>query len=369
MSFAEGSMNFSDEDENETSLSGIFDLLESPDCESPEVILLIGRSGAGKSALINTLHKVLTGKYYPIAKHGSGKALTVTMELNRYEHCGAQLHRISNASRKERMNDTIRKLPHIIDCAGLADENSWKLRELLELLIGGYIRPGTSISGLEIMQTEYGEGGLTTAFDVSNPEWKVTKIVFVQGCIDAIPINLIACLRQTLEIVDKDTFTRKYRVGIFVLITKYDLVKDSKDINLYGKDQDKSISLTDLEKVETALAQELNFEGALESNRIRWVSLTDNTGLDNPYVENIALRFLKKMIEPGVPDVQYTEPILNMRKKIKLKMKRWGNELKELFLLLLFAAFMVALLAFCYYLLNETAVQSVVNNIMEFQKK
>ncbi|XP_053372568.1 uncharacterized protein LOC123561138 [Mercenaria mercenaria] len=353
-----GSTNISIEEENETLLNDILELLDSEVCEFPKVILLFGISGAGKSALINTIHKALTGQYFPIAKHGKGEAPSITMALNRYENCGISLQRIFDKSKKERMNDTIRKLPHILDCSGLPDVNSRELIELLEVLIGGYIPPGTQIPYLQEIQTKNGEGSLKILYKEPKPEWKVTKIVFVQGCVDAIPRNLIECLKKTLGIVDEDTFISKYQADIFVLVTKCDLVEDSKDINLRRKVQEQTINMEELEKVEADLARQFNFEGVPEFNTLRWVSLTQNVGLDNPLVENIALQFLKQMVVPSVPRVQHFATVMDRKRRIQLGILRFRKNVSwccQQTKLLLIVAAMVAVLAVVYYLLVQTA--------------
>lgn len=38
---------------------------------------------------------------------------------------------------------------------------------------------------------------------------KITKVVFIQGCRDEIPQNLIGCLKKALNVTDPKTLTRK----------------------------------------------------------------------------------------------------------------------------------------------------------------
>lgn len=77
-----GLRNESDlERENATILADIVDICESSEGTSTKVILLLGKSNAGKSAAINTNQYALTGKYYNIVTHGSGRARFVTQEL------------------------------------------------------------------------------------------------------------------------------------------------------------------------------------------------------------------------------------------------------------------------------------------------
>jgi predicted GTPase len=49
-----------------------------------ENIFLLGKSGAGKSALVNTVIKVISGKYTPKAKVGAGTTQSKTLNLERY---------------------------------------------------------------------------------------------------------------------------------------------------------------------------------------------------------------------------------------------------------------------------------------------
>ena len=47
------------------------------------MILLVGAVGAGKSALINTLHKALSGKFVQLSPSGGGGTQSKTLFLRR----------------------------------------------------------------------------------------------------------------------------------------------------------------------------------------------------------------------------------------------------------------------------------------------
>ncbi|XP_053372602.1 uncharacterized protein LOC123561127 isoform X2 [Mercenaria mercenaria] len=318
-------------EENAALLEEIIDLLERSDREHAEVIMLIGKSGAGKSAMISTIHKVLTGKYYQIARQGSGKAQSVTLDLGRYENCGISLETIKDEDRRQMIEKILPKLPHIVDCAGLGDADSPELREILELLIGGFIPPNTHIEALQSKQKEFGVGCLKRIYPKANPAWTVTKVVFMQSCRVAVPKNLIECLTGVLKITDPSTLKRKYTAEVFLLITKYDLVRDPT-VHLSTTSDKESMTLEEFVKVEDAIAPEFNIVGALESNRIRWASFTDRIQGDNQYIDNIALKFLKRMVEPGPPPPESAEPVVGVMKKIDLYMFKLKNELKRFFL-------------------------------------
>ena len=56
---------------------------------------------------------------------------------SRYDNCGVRLNNIRDKTRRKRVEAISSKLPHIVDCAGLGDVDDPKLREILELLVGG----------------------------------------------------------------------------------------------------------------------------------------------------------------------------------------------------------------------------------------
>lgn len=71
--------------------------------------------------------------------------------------------------------------------------------------LSGCVQPGTSIGELEHMQEKYYVGALKEIFKESRPEWKVTKIAFVQSWRDAVPKNLVKCLHTVINSIDPAT--------------------------------------------------------------------------------------------------------------------------------------------------------------------
>ncbi|XP_060553863.1 uncharacterized protein LOC132714942 [Ruditapes philippinarum] len=307
-----------------------------------EVIMLIGQSGAGKSAMLNTIHRVLTGENFTLAKQGAGHVQSVTLDLGRYNNCGVDLKTIRDESRREMIADVVHKLPHIVDCAGMGDCDTLEIREILELLIGGFIPKDTNIEALQIKQDEFGVGCLKKLFPKPDPANRVTKIVFIQSCGNAIPKNLIKCLNEVLSITDPATLKRKYTAEVFLLISKFDLVRDPSVHFSTGSDPSVQIStgsdndsttIEEFVKKEIELAGEFNIIGALEANRIRWTSYTDSIQGKDGDIENKALKFLKRMVQPGAQQQTDTmEPVVGPMKIFELYMFRLTNQIKRFFL-------------------------------------
>lgn len=301
----------SSENENKALIDEIIELLNNPDFESPEVILLLGSSGAGKSSLVDTLYGVLTGRYYAIAKQGSGETQSVTLDLLRYENCGVKLHRITDKNKRRKMSAVLSKLPHILDCAGLGDENTPEMREIIELLVGGYIRPGTCMDAVVQEQTRRGTGKMKEMFK-PQPAWKVSKIVFLQGCIDVIPGNMIQGLNEVLMMYDPVTLVRKYPCQVFVLVTKYDLVKES-DVHSVSTSEGRFINNEKFEQKKQEIAKAFCSVGSTKYNMLPWINLTDDVEFTESTIPTKALKFLKKMVEPGTPKM----PAPTFREKLE----------------------------------------------------
>jgi hypothetical protein len=118
------------------------------------------------------------------------------------------------------------------------------------------------------------------------------------------------------------------------VISKFDLVLDPCVHNSTGSDED-SMTLEDFAKKENELAPEFNIVGALEDNRFCWASYTDKIQGRNKHIENIALKFLKRMVQPGTPQTDPTdrlEPVVDTWKTFQLYMFRLRNQIKQFFL-------------------------------------
>jgi hypothetical protein len=66
-------------------------------------------------------------------------------------------------------------------------------------------------------QTRRGTGNMKEMFK-PQPAWKVSKIVFLQGCIDVIPGNMIQGLNEVLMMYDPVTLVRKCK---YVLVYNF----------------------------------------------------------------------------------------------------------------------------------------------------
>lgn len=132
-----------------------------------------------------------------------------------------------------------------------------------------------------------------------------------------------------------------------MVLTKYDLVCDQSRNGSRSKDEMERMET--FEERENELADVFNIHGALEDNRIRWVSYTDSGSTDNPYIDNIALKFIRRMVMPGSPQIEEVTPVVTPAVSRKLRAKKWLKRPSIFFLYFLIFGIILAVVLFKLY--------------------
>ncbi|XP_053391672.1 uncharacterized protein LOC128554414 [Mercenaria mercenaria] len=182
------------------------------------------------------------------------------------------------------------------------------------------------MKALEECQKNFGVGALKRVFPKANPHWKVSKIIFMHSCIDEFPDKLIECLNGVLNIFRLPKFYLEYKPDIFALTSKFDLAQDHSLHPMHASSE-AVISLAEFEKAEKDLGDKLNITG----RSYRWISITDGTRVHSKYVENIALKFLKSVLQPGSPRPQPPENIIGPWTYLELQALRVSAKLQWFF--------------------------------------
>ncbi|XP_060567618.1 uncharacterized protein LOC132726324 [Ruditapes philippinarum] len=121
----------------------------------------------------------------------------------------------------------------------------------------------------------------------------------------------------------------KYSAYVYVVLTKYDLVKDENSFKWSSNEP--KVTFEEFREIEKEIEQRFSIEGSLEDNRTRWVSYTDATGKDNPYIDNIALKFIKRMLMVRNDKVKSVKTVMSTWTLMNLNMKRyWQNAKRSL---------------------------------------
>ncbi|KAL4229081.1 hypothetical protein ACF0H5_012120 [Mactra antiquata] len=334
--------NIGSADGDQTHPDGIESLvneLKNQNRDTVDVILLLGLPGTGKSSFINTLHKALIGKYKPIAKAGAGIDQSITADITWYEHCGVDdLYNVPDPTRKRQLGSIVEKLPHLVDLAGF--DNDKKYATTLELLIGGCIEPG--VNSQELQNTD--EATLRLRFSKPNPDLKITKICFVQSVVSPPPEDLIACVKSVLRKTDPTTFHRKYNIPMFLILSKWDLVRYAPpDTNPFGDlTSDVFTDLAVANKRKDEMLSYFNMTGSSEHSFQTWTSYSSHPNLDNRFIDKNALEFLYKLIQPIKP--KPIPPPIDCMTMVKIKLLHISRKVKHAIPVLVIAVIVQLLL-------------------------
>ena len=163
-------------------------------------------------------------------------------------------------------------------------------------------------------------------------------------------------------------------------MTKYDLADNQAGFSPQRSDRDASSDKTatslmsekeehctsdDVEskkmfkKFEKTVAENLSLEGSMNRNSIRWVSYVDEHSDNNPHIENIALKFVKKMMEPNRTAARNPNGWRHAVNAFQAEMKIWAKKKyleikgKSDITCILVLALLVVVFAFFVHLLTE----------------
>ncbi|KAH3801022.1 hypothetical protein DPMN_154666 [Dreissena polymorpha] len=117
-------------------------------------------------------------------------------------------------------------------------------------------------------------------------------------------------------------------IELGVVITKCDLVEG---FNTSEKTSESNIiKQHQFKRMENKVAKEFSIGGAMEHNSIRWQSYVDGRCLDDPYIDNKALKFVRQMMQPRRrrhPVESDKTPVLTPQKMLLFKLTKAVNEM------------------------------------------
>ena len=145
-------------------------------------------------------------------------------------------------------------------------------------------------------------------------------------------------------------------IDVFVAITKFDLVEEQSSFEIDSQ-EDKKITMKDFLAREREVATHFSIDGSLKHNSIRWVSYVDGHSEDNPFIENIALRFVRQMMQPGRSKHQEENepsPVVTTRVEMARHAERWVNETNVDVKQVLIFLFVAIFIAFLYKILSKS---------------
>lgn len=149
------------------------------------------------------------------------------------------------------------------------------------------------------------------------------------------------------------------------MITKYDLFRG----NTYKDERDGKVPEQTFKEVEDRIAEIFSMKGSLKQNCIRWISFVDGQNVNNPSIDNTALKFLHTILGNAVENRNETpEETLKVWfvKKYWLKildaMPTFEEGWDRVLLWFLFAVSVLFLAVYISIMLNPTPLHNDTNS-------
>lgn len=112
-------------------------------------------------------------------------------------------------------------------------------------------------------------------------------------------------------------------VDVFIAITKCDLVEGMNRVQkaVSNNKGTETITAAQFKKTENEVANVFNIEGVQKHTSIHWMSYVGDSE-DDPYIDNIALEFIKQMMQPKRQKNRIELDTMPLRMRLKLKLKK-----------------------------------------------
>ncbi|XP_076455266.1 uncharacterized protein LOC143289912 [Babylonia areolata] len=198
----------------------------------PRKICFVGRPGAGKSSVVNSIAARLGDGWYPYAPQARfSKGRPKTIHIKRFQKCCMDMEtdRVNRTVLRNREKYSGHLLPTLIDVAGLDDEAGDAMKKFLTLLMYGHVKNSSKAINVyencKIMTT----AELHEAHPERYEDMKLDVLVFVASVSEELPINLMECVADIASASHNQDAA--HAIPVFGILTKKDEVDpDSEEV-------------------------------------------------------------------------------------------------------------------------------------------